>query len=73
MSDGDFLTIETEWGKLDMRAKVVEGMSPVTVSIPHGWPGNENANYLVGDVLRDAVSGTPVYKAIPCSISKCRS
>jgi len=73
VSNEDFLTIETEWGKLDMRAKVVEGMNPVTVSIPHGWPGVENANYLVGDVLRDAVSGTPAYKAIPCSVSKCRS
>lgn len=72
VSDGDFLTIETEWGKLDMRAKVVEGMNPVTVSIPHGWSGGENANYLVGDVLRDTVSGTPAYKAIPCSVMKCR-
>jgi anaerobic selenocysteine-containing dehydrogenase len=70
VGNGDFLTIETEWGKLDMRARVVEGMNPVTVSIPHGWPGGENANYLVGDVRRDAISGTPAYKAIPCRVKK---
>jgi formate dehydrogenase (coenzyme F420) alpha subunit len=70
VGNGDFLTIETEWGRLGMRARVVEGMNPVTVSIPHGWPGGENANYLVGDVRRDAVSGTPAYKAIPCRVKK---
>jgi len=51
-----------------MKIKIIEGMNPVTVSIPHGWLGNKNANILVDDRMRDAVSGTPVYKAIPCMI-----
>ncbi len=70
VSNHDLIKIQTEWGKLEMRAKIVKGMNPVTVSIPHGWPGPENANYLIGDIRRDAVSGTPAYKAVPCIIFK---
>lgn len=70
VSNGDVIKIETEWGRLEMRSKIVDGMNPVTVSIPHGWPGSENANYLIGDTLRDAVSGTPAYKAVPCNAFK---
>jgi len=70
ISNGDVIKIETERGSLAMRSRIVEGMNPAAVSIPHGWPGTENANYLIGDMLSDAVSGTPAYKAIPCSVLK---
>ena len=67
VSEDDFIAIETEWGRLVMRTKIVKGMNPHTISIPHGWPGEKNANYLVGDTSRDTISGTPVYKSIPCA------
>ncbi|MEW6673532.1 MAG: molybdopterin-dependent oxidoreductase [Thermodesulfobacteriota bacterium] len=70
LTDGDSARIETEWGGLQIQSKIVEGMNPVTISIPHGWDGKRNANYLTGETDRDAVCGTPAYKAIPCRIQK---
>ncbi len=67
VSEDDLIAIKTEWGRLVIRPKIVKGMNPHTIAIPHGWPGKENANYLVGDSARDTVSGTPVYKSIPCT------
>jgi len=68
LSTGDSVKIDTETGTITMRARIVEGMNPETISIPHGWPGKSNANFVVGDQLRDEVSGTPAYKAIPCGV-----
>ena len=73
VSDGDIVSIETNIGKIKLKAKIIDGMNPETVSIPHGWPGKENANILVGDDLRDTISGTPAYKAIPCQVRKVDS
>ena len=70
LTGGESARIETEWGSLKIQLKIVEGMNPVTISIPHGWDGIRNANYLTGDVDRDPVCGTPAYKAIPCRIQK---
>jgi anaerobic selenocysteine-containing dehydrogenase len=70
VSDGEFIVIETEWGQLSIRVKIIHGMNPATVSIPHGWPGKKNANYLCGDASRDFISGTPAYKSIPCSVRR---
>ena len=70
VADGEFIAIETEWGQLSIRTKIVHGMNQYTVSIPHGWPGKENANYLCGDESRDSISGTPAYKSIPCTVRR---
>ena len=68
--DGDLLRIETAWGGLEMPVRVVAGMNPVTVSIPHGWAGPHNANRLLGLASRDPVSATPAYKAVPCRVAR---
>ena len=68
--NGDFIQIETQWGNMNIRLKIVHGMNPNTISIPHGWPGRDNVNYLVGDTLRDSIAGTPAYKAVPCNLVK---
>ena len=68
--DDEFIVIETEWGQLSIRTKIVHGRNPYTVSIPHGWSGKENANYLCGDESRDSISGTPAYKSIPCIVRR---
>jgi len=49
---------------------ILNGVNPDTISIPHGWPGRDNVNYLVGDALRDPIVGTPAYKAVPCNVVK---
>jgi len=68
VSDGESIVIKTEWGRLSIRAKIVAKMNPETIAIPHGWPGKENANWVVGDTLRDSVTGAPAYKSIPCAV-----
>jgi anaerobic selenocysteine-containing dehydrogenase len=68
LSEGDVAAIETKWGRVTMKVAVVEGMNATAVSIPHGWPGESNANRLIGDEVRDSVAGTPAYKAIPCRV-----
>lgn len=70
LCDGDWARVETEWGCLKIRSKTVPGMNPATISIPHGWSGKSNVNYLTGDTARDPVCGTPAYKAIACRILK---
>ena len=70
--NGDFIRVETQWGKMNIRLKIVDGMNPNTISIPHGWPGRDNVNYLVGDTLRDNIAGTPAYKAVPCNVVKAK-
>jgi anaerobic selenocysteine-containing dehydrogenase len=70
VENGDLIVVKTEWGKMNIRLKIVDGMNPNTISIPHGWPGRDNANYLVGDKLRDNIAGTPAYKAVPCNVIK---
>ena len=70
VENGDVIAVTTEWGKVNIRSKVVRRMNPNTISIPHGWPGRDNVNYLVGDTLRDEIAGTPAYKAIPCNVTK---
>jgi anaerobic selenocysteine-containing dehydrogenase len=72
VENGDFIVVKTEWGKMNIRLKIVDGMNPNTISIPHGWPGRDNANYLVGDKLRDNIAGTPAYKAVPCNVAKAK-
>ena len=70
LESGDFIKVKTEWGRMSIRSNIVHGMNPNTVSIPHGWPGSDNVNYLVGDTLRDIIAGTPAYKAVPCNVLK---
>jgi len=72
LAEGDLAIVETEWGRLQIQSNIVEGMNHVTISIPHGWNGKINANYLTGDVDRDSICGTPAYKAIPCRILKAK-
>jgi anaerobic selenocysteine-containing dehydrogenase len=70
VSEGEFVRIETKWGGLKIRVTVVEGMNSTAVSVPHGWPGESNANHLIGDEVRDGIAGTPAFKAVPCRVRK---
>ncbi|NIQ37880.1 MAG: molybdopterin-dependent oxidoreductase [Proteobacteria bacterium] len=69
ISDGDIITIETPSGTLEIEGTIHERMHPFTVSIPHGWAGC-NANILTSDRLLEPISGVPMYRGIPCRITK---
>lgn len=67
---GDLVEVSTGLGRMTLRTCVVGGMNPITVAIPHGWPGALNANRLLPLDLYDPVTATPAYKAVPCRLRR---
>jgi anaerobic selenocysteine-containing dehydrogenase len=70
VADGEEVRIETEVGAAVFKAKVVDGIHPRTVSIPHGWAGPHNANWLIDDLSCDPLSGAPPYRDMRCRVVK---
>lgn len=70
IKDGDPVIIETLRGRVKMKARVTADVRPDTVVIPHGWPGEANANLLTDDSQRDPISGTPGYRSGLCRVHK---
>ncbi len=70
VSNGDAVKIETRVGSVAFRVKVKEGMHPRTVSIPHGWPGPHNANWLVDDLSYDPLAAAPPYRDMRCRVER---
>ncbi len=70
VSDGDEVRLETTVGAAAYRAKVVDGVHPRTVSIPHGWTGAHNANWLVDDLSCDPLAATPPYRDMRCRVER---
>jgi anaerobic selenocysteine-containing dehydrogenase len=70
VADGEEVRIETEVGAAVFKARLVDGIHSRTVSIPHGWPGPHNANWLIDDLSCDALSGAPPYRDMRCQVTK---
>jgi anaerobic selenocysteine-containing dehydrogenase len=70
VSNGDAVKIETRVGSVAFRVKVKEGMHSRTVSIPHGWPGPHNANWLVDDLSSDPLAAAPPYRDMRCRVER---
>jgi hypothetical protein len=49
---------------------VTDSIHPRTVSIPHGWPGAHNANWLIDDLSCDPLAATPPYRDMHCRVEK---
>jgi len=64
------MNIETQKGKILMKAKTTEKLVRGVLSIPHGWNKNANANLLTELEPRDPVTGYTEMKALLCRISK---
>jgi len=69
-SDGDEVRIVTTVGAATFRARISDGIHPLTVSIPHGRPGRQNANWLVDDLAVDPLAATPAYRDMRCRVEK---
>ncbi len=69
IADGDMMVIETPKGKISMKTRYTEELSPGIVSIPHGWP-EANANLLTSLDARDPITGYTEMKALLCRLSK---
>jgi anaerobic selenocysteine-containing dehydrogenase len=70
VEDGDEVSIQTHVGSAPFKVKVTEDIHPLTISIPHGWPGIHNANWLVDDLACDPLAATPPFRDMRCRVRK---
>jgi anaerobic selenocysteine-containing dehydrogenase len=70
INEGNDILIETNRGVVRMKASVDERVAEGVVLIPHGWPGEANANILTDTLCREPIMGYPEMKSLLCSIRK---
>jgi anaerobic selenocysteine-containing dehydrogenase len=70
IEDGDVIVIETNRGHVAMKARVHERIAEGVVLVPHGWPGEANANLLTDIHCREPIMGYPDMKSLQCKIRK---
>ncbi len=81
IEDGDWVTIETPHGKIQMKAKLFDGLTKDVVCAQHAWwfPEDDapeygwkksNINMLYGDMEYDPDTGSESLKSGLCKISK---
>jgi anaerobic selenocysteine-containing dehydrogenase len=70
LAEGDMCYVETPKGQVKLKVHMIEELTPGIVSIPHGWPGEANANNLTSLDVRDPVTGYTEMKALLCRIKK---
>ncbi len=68
--NGDSIIVESNRGKINVKATVNEDIMEQVVSIPHGWPGDANVNLLTDVHCREPIMGYPQMKSQLCSIRK---
>ena len=68
--DGDTIKISSPRGTITMKANVTDTIAQGVVSIPHHWPDNANANWLVDDEALDPISGFLPCKSLLCQVVK---
>lgn len=67
---GDTIMIKTNCGQVTMKASVDERIAEGVVFVPHGWPGEQNANLLTDVECRECIMGYPDQKALQCNIQR---
>jgi anaerobic selenocysteine-containing dehydrogenase len=70
--DGDPIIIETDRGQVKMKARVSERVAESVVLVPHGWPGEANANLLTDTRCREPIMGYPQMKSLLCAVRKAQ-
>jgi anaerobic selenocysteine-containing dehydrogenase len=70
LADSDPVVVETNRGKVKMKARVDERVAEGIVLVPHGWGGEANANLLTDITCREPIMGYPDQKSLQCRISK---
>lgn len=70
IKEGDDIIIETNRGVVRMKAQVDQRVSEGVVLVPHGWPGESNANLLTDTECREPIMGYPDMKSLLCAIRK---
>ncbi|HEY3278348.1 MAG TPA: molybdopterin-dependent oxidoreductase [Syntrophorhabdaceae bacterium] len=70
IAQGDDVIVETDRGKVKMKASVDDRVVEGVVLVPHGWPGEGNCNLLTDCNCREPIMGYPQWKGLLCSIRK---
>jgi anaerobic selenocysteine-containing dehydrogenase len=70
IADGDPVVVETNRGRVKMKARVDERVAEGIVLAPHGWGGEANANRLTDVACREPIMGYPDQKSLQCRIQK---
>lgn len=70
IKEADDIIIETDRGRVKMKAHLDERVSEGVVLVPHGWPKEANANLLTDTLCREPIMGYPDMKSLLCSIRK---
>ncbi|NTU60585.1 MAG: molybdopterin-dependent oxidoreductase, partial [Deltaproteobacteria bacterium] len=68
IEEGKRVVIETNRGQVKMKAHLEERMADGMVMVPHGWPGEQNANLLTDTNCREEILGYPDMKSLLCSV-----
>ena len=68
--NGDAVAVETNRGRVKMKASVDERVAEGVVLVPHGWGGEANANLLTDVSCREPIMGYPDQKSLQCRIQK---
>jgi anaerobic selenocysteine-containing dehydrogenase len=70
IQDGDLTIIETNRGRVKMKARVDERVAEGIVLVPHGWEGEANGNLLTDVSCREPIMGYPDQKSLQCCIRR---
>jgi len=70
VEDKEWVYIESPHGEVRMKADVSEDILPGVISMPHGWGGIANVNFLTCEENKGLVNGTPTNKGIACRVKR---
>ncbi|MGC1402128.1 MAG: molybdopterin-dependent oxidoreductase [Thermodesulfobacteriota bacterium] len=70
LQEGDAVVIETNRGTVRMKLRLDERVAEGVVFVPHGWPGEANANRLTDTQCREPIMGYPEIKSLLCAVRK---
>ena len=70
IADGDRVVVETNRGRVKMKARVDARVVEGVVLVPHGWGGEANGNLLTDATCREPIMGYPDQKSLQCRIRK---
>ena len=62
--------VESNRGRVKMKARVDQRVSEGVVLVPHGWAGDANGNLLTDVNCREPIMGYPDQKSLQCAIRK---
>ena len=68
IESGNAVIVETQFGMCEGKAAVTRDIHPQVVSVPHGWGGLGNQNYLTSWELRNPEIGVLGCRALQCRV-----